>query len=498
MKRDYIPYLLVLVAVLPVMVLRDYTPSNELRYLSIADEALRGHTFFAFTNHGVPYADKPPLYFWFVMLCRWATGAHRMWLLSLGSLLPMMGIVGVMNAWVKEAEEDIDRRMQGVMLMTSGLFLGAGLTLRMDMLMALFIVLALREFYRMTEGRGRPWLFPVYLFLGLFTKGPYGLLIPLTSSVAYLVATGRWRETFRYWGLRTWGVLLILSAAWFGMVYAEGGASYLNNLLFHQTVGRAVHSFHHEAPFYYYGVALWYCLAPWSLAVVWAFCRQLRHPRRLPPLRLYFVCVAVASFVMLSLVSAKLQIYFLPAIPFIIYSVSLRHGNAPRILLALPAGIYVLALPALLVAAQMMPQPYLSAWPLTLGTLCTTLCGLYGLFQLYDRRSVLTTLRSLALGLLLLVGIGGWTLPQMNVDIGYGPLCRVAQCAVKATGITDLRVYRLSRADNLDVYLGQQPECLPDTLSPPPGRYLMLTEEKHADWLNMVGRAGKYVVVKHE
>lgn len=57
--------------VLPIMLLRDFTPSNELRYLSIADEALRNHTFFAFSNYGAPYADKPPLYLWIVMLCRY-------------------------------------------------------------------------------------------------------------------------------------------------------------------------------------------------------------------------------------------------------------------------------------------------------------------------------------------------------------------------------------------------------------------------------------------
>lgn len=44
-------------ALLPVILFRDFTPSNELRYLSIADEAMRNHTFFAFTNHGVLYAD---------------------------------------------------------------------------------------------------------------------------------------------------------------------------------------------------------------------------------------------------------------------------------------------------------------------------------------------------------------------------------------------------------------------------------------------------------
>ena len=69
----YLLYTGFIVAVLPVLILRDFTPSNELRYLSIADEALRNHTFFVFTNHGVPYADKPPLYLLIIMLCRWLT-----------------------------------------------------------------------------------------------------------------------------------------------------------------------------------------------------------------------------------------------------------------------------------------------------------------------------------------------------------------------------------------------------------------------------------------
>ena len=43
MKRNrlYILSAAFLLALLPVMILRDFTPSNELRYLSIADEALR-------------------------------------------------------------------------------------------------------------------------------------------------------------------------------------------------------------------------------------------------------------------------------------------------------------------------------------------------------------------------------------------------------------------------------------------------------------------------
>ena len=63
MKSKFLPFLLLL-AVLPVLIFRDYTPSNELRYLSIVDEALRNGDIFTFTNHGIQYADKPPLYLW--------------------------------------------------------------------------------------------------------------------------------------------------------------------------------------------------------------------------------------------------------------------------------------------------------------------------------------------------------------------------------------------------------------------------------------------------
>ncbi|WP_244437334.1 hypothetical protein [Bacteroides reticulotermitis] len=66
MKTNWI-FIFVLLALLPVILLRDYTPSNELRYLSIADEAIRNGTWVTFTNHGIPYADKPPLYLWIIM-----------------------------------------------------------------------------------------------------------------------------------------------------------------------------------------------------------------------------------------------------------------------------------------------------------------------------------------------------------------------------------------------------------------------------------------------
>ena len=92
MKSKFLPFLLLL-AVLPVLIFRDYTPSNELRYLSIVDEALRNGDIFTFTNHGIQYADKPPLYFWILMLGKWLLGNHAMWFASLFSFIPALVIL---------------------------------------------------------------------------------------------------------------------------------------------------------------------------------------------------------------------------------------------------------------------------------------------------------------------------------------------------------------------------------------------------------------------
>ena len=293
-KNTYAVYIGLCVALLPVLLLRDFTPDNELRYLSIADEALRNNTFFTFTNHGVPYADKPPLYLWFVMLGKWLFGSHQMWFLSLFSLVPALVTVHVMDRWTGRSLNSEGHATARLMLLTCALFVGMAVTLRMDMLMCMFIVLALRSFFRLysaqpenartatygvasgmtgtavsAEAAAREkWLFPIYVFMAVFSKGPIGILVPLLAPTVFLIYKRRLRQFGRYWGWRTWVILIVLCAGWFGAVYAEGGNEYLDNLLFHQTLDRAVNAFHHERPFYFYAISVWYSIAPWSLAVI--------------------------------------------------------------------------------------------------------------------------------------------------------------------------------------------------------------------------------------
>ncbi len=462
-SKETVFYLAVLVMLLPAMLLRDFTPSNELRYLCIADEALRNHHFFAFTYYGEAYADKPPLYLWLVMLCRWISGGHYMWLLCIFSILPAWGILRIMDGWTANEMPRENHWLGRVMLLTSGFFLGTALTLRMDMLMTLFIVLALRAFWRIYRGEGgerEGWLFPLYVFLAIFTKGPLGLLIPLVGSAVFLAMKRQLRQFFRYWNLRTWGVLLVCCGAWFAAVYAEGGASYLHNLLFHQTVDRAVNSFTHDRPMWYYAVSYWYCLAPWSLLAVGVLLAACRRRCLKSDLQRLFIAVSVSTLVMLSCISGKLQIYMLPAFPFIIYFTVLYLPDFKnkwlRVCLAVPAAIFALALPALFIAARGEDTAYLrNGWMIAAAVVCSA-SGVVSLWLLWrgkNRKRIVRAVYSLAAGLLLTGFVGGFALPTLNDRIGYGALCEKALEISEKHGITDFKAWQIRRPRNMHFYL---------------------------------------------
>ncbi len=452
-------------ALLPAMILRDFTPSNELRYLSIADEAIRDGHLFAFTSHGAPYADKPPLYLWIVMAGKLLFGSHCMGFLALFSFFPALVILRTMDRWVRSVLDERARIAGVTMTMTSGLFLGLAVFLRMDMLMCMFIVLSLHAFWRLYSGEGSSRraaiLFPLYAFLALFTKGPVGLLVPLSSTVVFLVVQRQWRQIGRYWGWRTWGILLAGCAVWFTAVWAEGGTEYLDNLLFHQTLDRAVDAFHHKAPFYFYGVSVWYSLAPWSLFLAVVFAAAWRQHVRLGELERFFLSVALSTFVMLSLFSSKLAVYLAPAFPFVVYAGGLlfarvRMNGWMQAALALPAVIWTLALPAVAVAASMPATAFVAnGWCFAAGALLSA-GGVATLWFLFRRRDIYRSVQALAGGLLCALFVGGFALPRFNGMLGYGKLCRVAmEVAAEQPDFTGYYVWKVRRPENMDVYLGE-------------------------------------------
>lgn len=477
-----------LICLFPVMLMRDFTTSNELRYLSIADEAIANGHIFAFFNHGIPYADKPPLYLWTVMLCRLLFGHHSCLALSMFSLIPAFIIVRTMDKWVMKGRPAMDRMAMAVMTLTCVMFLGTMIVLRMDMLMTMFIVLALETFYRMYSGEGvrksDPWMMPVWIFLALFTKGPVGLLMPPLSIAVFLAVRHDWKGFGKYLGFRTWGTVAVLAAVWLSCVWMEGGKEYIDNLLIHQTVGRAVNAFTHAKPFWFYLVAILWTLAPYCLLLVGSFAASLLPVDKKPEpdsassfdqenskrgrsdLEVLFLCTIISTIVMLSSFSSKLPIYLVPVFPFCVYLFPIVQNRlGERGWMRWSVGIFSILLSVIGLAALALlsgivripaldevfnEYPFVREGPAINGIILLTLANVLGVIFLVRRKTWNIPVLLLGAGLFLAVFSASALTKEINPLIGYKAICEEVP-----EGMEVATIY-LHRPENMDVYLGRE------------------------------------------
>lgn len=475
MRKQYLIFIGIFIALLPILIFRDYTPNNELKYLSIAEENIRNGNIFAFYNHGEPYADKPPLYLWIVTLGKLLFGKHVMFFLSLFSIVPAFITAGIMNRWVRK-ERNTDESLCTMMLMSSAFFLASAVVLRMDMLMTMFITLALYTFYRMyrynSKGTGarilyNRWrtLLPVYTFLAIFTKGAVGIMVPLMSVTVFLLLNGKLRTIGKYLGWRFWGILAALCGTWFTCVFLDGGTEYLNNLLFNQTINRAVNSFHHKEPFWYYGITYWYAIAPWSIitavAIVIGFAKGLVKGDLLR----FFAVASLGTIVMMSFVSSKIVIYLLPAFPFLLYFGALliqEIGNSKWLSASviIPAAIFILAQGTAVYAHNKGMVPFQLHAPVYVYTLILFVGGVMAIYYIW-RKDISRAIIAISTSMFVLFFAAGFSIGKLNDLLGVKNATDYAKEQMEYLEGQNgqqprVMYYDFRSGENLDVYFGHQ------------------------------------------
>ena len=462
MRYRYLYYLLLLIS---AFIFRDFTPANELKYISIADEALQSGTWFTFYNHGEIYADKPPLFFWLIMLSKLITGGYHMWLIGLFSLLPSMGIMAMMDRWLRNEEAKFNPVVANLMLLTTIMFIGATLVVRMDMLMTFFIVLSLYTFYNIYKDEHadiEKYLLPVYIFLALFTKGPIGLFIPVVSIIVFLLVKKQIRTIGHYLGWRQCLIFLGLCVIWFVLVYMEGGREYLHDLLFKQTIGRGINSFHHKEPFWFYLPRMLWSFAPWSLLFIVLIWRGIHKKMFRSDMEKFFLTIICSSVILLSVISAKLDIYLLPVYPFVVYLCSIlleknRNDKGVKISIIIPAIIVNLILPTAIILKDKIPDLYSYSAIAYAAVAILAGGGIMALVCVY-KNHVHKAIAAISCGLLGLVFVGSFAIPKLNYLIGFGEMVRAAEQTASANQTDKYVYYKFYTAPNMDIYIQKEIE----------------------------------------
>ena len=292
---------------------------DEGRNARVAQEILATGDWIVPQFHGMPYLDKPILYFAAVASSLALFGSSEA-----AARLPSLvfAIATGFATWL------LARRLFSrgaawwsvAVLASSPLFLLFARTVIFDVGLTCFFSFAL---WFAVEGRaGRRWGFPLFwLFAGLavLTKGPVGLLLPVLGFVAFTIGLGRpWRlrGLFHPVGLV---IFLLVCLPWVLAVESRE-PGFLRYALLIETVERLTKpTFQRTGPFYYYVPILLLGLLPWSIVAVAKLPAYVRARRNLlqPSAERGLLFATLAIVVFFSLSSSKLGGYVLPVVPLI-------------------------------------------------------------------------------------------------------------------------------------------------------------------------------------
>jgi 4-amino-4-deoxy-L-arabinose transferase-like glycosyltransferase len=189
--------------------------NDEARFAVLGQDILvRGSWIFPQLN-GVIYHNKPPLFAWLVALTSWPVGHVTQLTASLPSALAGLGtalMIFGLGRRLFGAEAGWSAALAAIT--TQGFYVHARLPMP-DMLLTLFITVALAMFWPMLRGQPGAWWIGFYGFTAaaFWAKGPAGLL-PLAVALACVLVCrrpGAWRDLRLLHGL---ALLLIITAPW--------------------------------------------------------------------------------------------------------------------------------------------------------------------------------------------------------------------------------------------------------------------------------------------
>ncbi len=302
---------------------------DYLRYAEVAKEMVQSGDWIVPHFNGEIYLHKPPFLFWLIAFPSKIFGSVTPFLARLPSAI-FAWIGGmVVYLWGRKiwAGERYGLISAGV-LISSYLYFWQGRIARTDMVCSVLVLLSLYFFYLRyhedtpdssslplspVKGRGRYRNYLLtetsFIFMGMagLTKGPVGLLLPLSVIALFLLVKRELRLLIQRDFLSGYFLAAFVLGAW------------LVPFLSHVGWGKALEVWQEtkiltrQEPFYLYGYRIWIDFAPWSIflpSLLFYFWKKEKN-RDEKFLILWFFSL----FSLLTLYPFRASKYLLPAFP---------------------------------------------------------------------------------------------------------------------------------------------------------------------------------------
>jgi 4-amino-4-deoxy-L-arabinose transferase-like glycosyltransferase len=306
---------------------------DEGRYAQIPREMLARGDWIVPHLQGEPYLDKPPLFYWLVMLSYMTFGVHA-WS---ARLVPALAVHATIVATYVIGRRSLGIRpaLCGAIVLTLAPgFLGIGRLLVLDALLALCVTTSLLCAFEAVRRERLAWGWWIASAtacgLGVLTKGPIAQILLWPPLLAYLVLN----RTPRLSARAVLGFFLVTSAVvlpWYAAICIRK-PSFLVYFLWQHNVLRFLTPFDHLQPVWYFAPIVLAGLLPATLLSA-SFVKFLLASDRATALHRptelgFFLLAGGWCLAFFSLSGSKLPTYILPCYPML--SLALGYFLAVR------------------------------------------------------------------------------------------------------------------------------------------------------------------------
>jgi len=285
---------------------------DEGRNAEVAREMAQTNDYILPHLDGLPYLDKPVVYFAAAALVMEVLGptetAARLpaYLFTLATCGVVIWIVG--RRWGRDPAW-----LAAIALVTMPLVLAYARTTIFDSTLAFCTTLAMLAFWD-----ERPILAWAAIGLGAITKGPVAILVPLIALIPYSLMTGRsLRRLFPLAGL---GAFALVALPWF-IAISIRIPEFPHYVFVRETFERVTTTrFHRTAPFWYYVPIVPVAAFPWIVPALarwrtlrWAWLGRRVNARAQDAI--FLACWVLGPLLFFTLNQSKLPQYVLPLMP---------------------------------------------------------------------------------------------------------------------------------------------------------------------------------------
>lgn len=360
---------------------RDFWAPDEPDFAEHTREMLERRDLLIPYQNGVPYSEKPPLFYWAIASTTLLSGGD---VHPAATRLPSAlaaGAIVFAAAWLAGRRGSrSEALLAGAATATAPIVWWQGQFLQIDALFSALVVWGYVAEWGVWNDpeRAKRWRIALHLLIaaGILAKGPLTLvLLGLVVLVECLRARSA-RPLLDLASARGALVVVLLVVPWYVAASLHGGREYAYDLVVNQNWNRFFRAFDHLQPWWFYLESIWGDFSPWTLPALAAPFVAARAGlfRERSELRLA-ATVFATSFVFLSIAQAKQGKYLLMAFPFAAVLLAAAVGAAERerratgssIGLRLFRGYAIVAGVALLSAAVLLPTRAARRFPAYAG-----------------------------------------------------------------------------------------------------------------------------------